>query len=585
MDKFVLNPTVGKKILQTLVLNLYNNPRCIYREYIQNAFDSINCAVKNGVLNNINEGSVSITILDDFIKIEDNGLGIKRSLAPQVLTDIANGTKDGIDQAGMYGIGRLSGGGYCKELKFKTSFQGENVATIVSLDVDKLRFIISDDNDERSAEKIIADIANVTFVEEDISTHYLSVEMISIVSSADILLNKEDIKQYIQSVAPVGYSPIFRQLIKNSPQTDFSKRHLEEVQSIHVSINNEYLDIQKPYTQKVGADIIKKLRYFSIIDGEKGELAWGWYGVTPFTVAIPQNDPIVGIRLRKHNISLDPHYLDNLFKEARGNNYFVGEIFISNDEISPDSSREGLAAGEFTDALLKLLRKYFTEKLHNVYTKANKIKIIIRDLTDYVGKCEESASDKSIDIIKSKLEAKRTDYNNFVNQNAVEEVGDVIDIYKTIYKNSLENKINKLLEKKEEVPSTETSLNTTGIITKLNDTSNPQTNYSNSQNDINIKPQDGHKEPKSGESSPKKIVDLFSQLENNGTLSTTTTASSSSISTSNPITMLKESGKFSEEQIQIAQQLFGLMNAACDKPFLKRLKELQLVAVKNLIKN
>ena len=69
------HPIVGKGLLRMVMLQLYNNPRCIYREYIQNGLDAINDAVSQGILKSNRDGLVAITINDGNIIIEDNGTG------------------------------------------------------------------------------------------------------------------------------------------------------------------------------------------------------------------------------------------------------------------------------------------------------------------------------------------------------------------------------------------------------------------------------------------------------------------------------------------------------------------------------
>jgi len=130
MAQNIENPIVGIDLLKMLMLQLYSNPRCIYREYIQNALDSINEAVKLGILSRVKDGHVNIHITSNSITIEDNGTGIKSNIAAKILTDIANSIKNGIDTAGQFGVGRLSGGGYCEVLEFETSYLGADVSQI-----------------------------------------------------------------------------------------------------------------------------------------------------------------------------------------------------------------------------------------------------------------------------------------------------------------------------------------------------------------------------------------------------------------------------------------------------------------------
>ena len=53
---------VRKKILSMLMFQLYSDERTIYREYVQNALDSINKAIDTRVLNQAKDGVVNIDI-------------------------------------------------------------------------------------------------------------------------------------------------------------------------------------------------------------------------------------------------------------------------------------------------------------------------------------------------------------------------------------------------------------------------------------------------------------------------------------------------------------------------------------------
>ena len=58
-----------------LMFQLYSDERTIYREYVQNALDSINKAIETRVLDQPKDGVVTIDIdaKHKVIKIKDNG--------------------------------------------------------------------------------------------------------------------------------------------------------------------------------------------------------------------------------------------------------------------------------------------------------------------------------------------------------------------------------------------------------------------------------------------------------------------------------------------------------------------------------
>ncbi len=446
MAQNIENPIVGIDLLKMLMLQLYSNPRCIYREYIQNALDSINEAVKLGVLSRVKDGHVNIHITSNNITIEDNGTGIKSSIATKILTDIANSIKNGIDTAGQFGVGRLSGGGYCEVLEFETTYQGENVSTIVSMDTRILRRLLDENHNDISAEDAMRQICSVQTLEAPVNKHNFVVRLKNIINSADILLNTNEIQSYIKEVAPIDYTTTFSALINSSEQQDFVARH-KSIDKIKVSIN-EVPDIEKSYGIKVKGsdDTIEKLRYFELPTHEKfGKMGWGWYAVTEFSVQISdEKDPCAGIRLRKHNISLDKNILNPFFREARGNKYFYGEIFVTNENIVPDSGRQGLAAGEEADALVKAIKDYFGV-LHLVYNKASRLKAKLKLLDELLGKIEGTNEPSVRNILSDKLREQVRDYEKFSLRDSRVEVNDVIDIYNKKYNRNLSPRIQEIL--------------------------------------------------------------------------------------------------------------------------------------------
>ena len=443
----IANPVIGIDLLKMLMLQLYSNPRCIYREYIQNALDSINEAVKMGILSREKDGRVSISITRNDICIEDNGTGIPNDKAVKILTDIANSVKNGVDTAGQFGVGRLSGGGYCEVLEFETTYKGEDVSTIVSLDTMALRRLIDKKQTDISAEEAMMQICSTQVKSAPKDDHRFVVRLKNIINSREILLDIDEIKNYITEYAPIDYSVPFNSLINSCEQTEFVKRH-KMIDKIRVSLN-DYSDIEKGYGVKIVGtdDPIEKIRYFELPKHPQfGTLGWGWYAVTEFSVQInEEKDNCVGIRLRKHNISLDKNILNNCFRESRGNKYFYGEIFITNDNIVPDSGRQGLAAGEEADALIAEIKKYFSETLRQVYYRANKMKTALNKAGEVVGKLNNPEFASAATPLKNKLIEHIDEFKKATAPDSKEEINDIIAIYVNKYNSELKAEVEKYL--------------------------------------------------------------------------------------------------------------------------------------------
>ena len=87
--------TVGKNILDNLTTGMYSDSKVIYREYIQNACDQIDFAIKLGILA-ADEGYVDIFTDSKkrYISIRDNATGVKVEDFVENVGDIANSNKE-----------------------------------------------------------------------------------------------------------------------------------------------------------------------------------------------------------------------------------------------------------------------------------------------------------------------------------------------------------------------------------------------------------------------------------------------------------------------------------------------------------
>lgn len=427
---------VGKDLLEQLMFSLYPNAETIYREYLQNACDSINEAAELGIIEK-KDGHVSINI-DKFhhtITIEDNGTGIKADEAEMTLKYIAHSKKKKESAAGFYGIGRLVGGGYCKQLSFFTSAYSENVASEMIFEMNKIREILEDDEDNSSASEVIQKVTSFrNNIPEKPQKHYFKVVLKDILPEYhEVLLDEDKINAYLMQVAPIPYEAAFlNNLIKPSITKDDSKylNYYNQLNAVKVSIN-DIVGLEKPYETKFkgteheytdddgsirkGNAPINDIRFFSIVDHRLGDLAWGWYAYTPAGTQIKATDPYTqekvltrSIRLRCHNIQIgDENVLNKYFKQARSHVYFNGEVFIINQNIKPTADRSDIAPTSVAKKFQTKLEEFFRtdlEKLYQEANKANKQLEYIRKADEEIRKIEESneisAESKVTELVK-----------------------------------------------------------------------------------------------------------------------------------------------------------------------------------------
>ena len=172
------NSKTDKHLLDQLMFSLYPEPKTIYREYIQNAADSIWEAELSGIIEK-GEGHISIDVNENKqeIKIWDNGKGLKQTEAETILKDISVSTKrDKEYTAGYFGIGKFVGAGYCQKMTFRTSSKGENSVSELIFDVAKIRQFIDDETVDLSPNQIIDKCTTFKTIEkDDINEHFFEV--------------------------------------------------------------------------------------------------------------------------------------------------------------------------------------------------------------------------------------------------------------------------------------------------------------------------------------------------------------------------------------------------------------------------
>jgi len=383
----------GANILENLTTGMYQDSKVIYREYIQNACDQIDKAKKDGILKP-GEGTIKIWLDRDqrTIVIEDNATGIPAVSFQRTLGNIADSDKKIGEDKGFRGIGRLCGLAYCKELVFKSSSIGEDTVSTMVCDAKKMRELIEENErgEKHTANEVLHAINRFEQQKtDDLDSHFFRVELIDINLENTDLLDLQQVKDYLSFIAPVPYQNSF---YYRSEVYTHAKDLPIRVDEYDIALEGEpifkkYTTILKDATGAKYDDIFGV--HFKDFYNANGELfAWMWVGLSRFQKAIPKVNQMRGLRLRKENIQIGGEdSLQKLFKEDRGNSYFVGEVFAVNKDLIPNSQRdyfnENTARAEFE----RELRKYFNDELHKIYYDGSAINSAYKKI-DMYGKKE-----------------------------------------------------------------------------------------------------------------------------------------------------------------------------------------------------
>lgn len=373
---------IGKNVIEHLTTAMYENNNIIFREYIQNSADSIDKAIKIGLL--AKEAAyvdIEISSKKRAITIYDNATGISNDLFAKKLLSIADSDKDRNEDKGFRGIGRLGGLACCNKLIFSSSYKGESVKSIMEWDAKTLRDVINDHKQKPSASDLVDKVTSFHNEDCDIDEHFFEVKLIDIIKENDELLEEKSVRNYLQAVAPIPYQTGF---VFRSKIYDYAKQNNLKLDEYKILLNGEQLF--KGYTSYLyeGTED-KKTTYDSITDLEFKQfytknnilLGWMWFGITKYEKQIPSINKMRGIRLRKENIQVgnsETMSYPRFFKEPRGNYYFVGEIFATHTDLVPNARRDYFningTCRDFEEALKPTL---YTD-LYKLYHYANEVK-------------------------------------------------------------------------------------------------------------------------------------------------------------------------------------------------------------------
>lgn len=339
------NVVVGKDILDLLAGSMYVDPLNVYREYLQNAADSIDQA-RDADLDFEEEAGVQIFFdhAERNIRIRDNGISIPFSEFIQRIVTVGASQKRGKNLRGFRGVGRLSGLGYCQELIFRGRAEGNPKVTEIRWDGRALKTKYRDQNYNGSLADIVKEVTTVTLLPSlGFPSRFFEVELRKVSRlKNDILLNEEVVRSYISQIAPVQFKETF----------EFKDRINTWIESFGIkpTIKIELMDDKGPIFHRVEnsiefssqqSDKIRDVALFRLLDSEGEVCACGWIADHSYSGSIPKRLGLGGVRLRSGNIQVgDETILSPLFPESRFSGWAIGDIHVVSPKILPNGRRD-----------------------------------------------------------------------------------------------------------------------------------------------------------------------------------------------------------------------------------------------------
>lgn len=226
------------------------------------------------------------------------------------------------------------------------------------------------------------------------------------------MLDFTQIKEYLSFVAPVPYQNTFlfrAEVYKHAKEIGCN------IDEYNIFLNGEQIfkKYKTIFKTSKGEDEVFNLAFKEIYDSHNHLLAWLWIGVSHFKAIISKECKMRGLRLRKENIQIGSEdALQKLFKEDRGQHYFVGEVFAVSKDLIPNSQRDYFNENTARMEFEKEMRQYFNGELSKIYHEGSAINSAFNKIDSYKKK-------------KAELQKKR-ERGDFVDQNHFQEaVADV----------------------------------------------------------------------------------------------------------------------------------------------------------------
>lgn len=351
---------IGKYTLESLTNGMYASPLDLYREYIQNAADSIDSAVAEKLERpEYFEIAIHLDHAKNTLSIFDNGRGLCKKEAISTLIDIGNSNKQRTQNRGFRGIGRLAGLGYCDELVFITSFSGEDTKTLIHYNAKLLReLLLASSEDSVSVHDVMNQIISVEEFSENPNRHYFEVKMLGVTKNSG-LMDEYLVHDYLIQHSPLPFGKDFKWR-----STIQEKLRLlgYTIPTYCICLNGT--ELYKPYSDSYVSDRVKKItdriQDIRVKKFYRGEVlsAILWYAHTAFYGTI-NDSAIKGIRVRQGNILIgNKSTCNSYFKEERFNGWIMGELHVLDSDLIANSRRDDFEKNEAYYELVKMFQEW-----------------------------------------------------------------------------------------------------------------------------------------------------------------------------------------------------------------------------------
>lgn len=380
-EPVAVDPYFGGFVLETLTIGMYGETRNAIREYMQNAFDSVQRAIEMGILQP-GEGLIALELAEDrnSLRIRDNGAGLSVRTAAETLVRIGASAKSHKKNAGFRGIGRLAGIVFSDQVTFTTKAKGETAETVVVIHASRMRDAMAPGvGSTKSAEDLLRECVTATRrPSPDVSRHSFEVLLEGFVDPPNECQSPVALADFISQVAPVPYHakfPFTAELLRKA------QKHSIPIEQVRTTIQDGDCDPVDVYKHYRAAHACAGKSPATLVDvefqaGAQGKW-WGWAGKKEESGAYTDSR-VAGIRVRVRNIQIDGIELFRSMFKARGpssdrfQEWYVGELFVDPGAVVPNARRDGFEEDEDWKRLKRELEKWAKKLGDDAYALSTK---------------------------------------------------------------------------------------------------------------------------------------------------------------------------------------------------------------------
>ena len=414
---------VGKQLLEIITTGMYNDPKMLFREYIQNSADSIDDAISQGLIQeDENRINVNIDVRQRRIEIIDNGVGVQINDVQKKLCSIGFSEKVSNNNRGFRGIGRLGGLGYCDRLQFITKAAGDNKIAKITWDANKLNECTMDDSIEK-IDHVVAVIQKIEYFDAspEEPDHFFKVIMHGVkIFHDDAIMSIKRIEDYLSQVAPVEYNQ------KKFSFANLIEKELNDIKkgpSYNIILNGD--KILRPYQDTFfintkNTDTISDLEFFTLKSDNGELLGKGWFALTELQSQIP-NIHIRGIRVKQDNIEVGGEsFLERFYIENRFSLWHIGEIHLTK-KMRLNARRDDFEHDKYYEAFTEQMT-FIGKRLSALCRRASRLRNLKKKLNLDISRLDSELSNTifinenhlngTVINLEAKLEKIKTNISN-----------------------------------------------------------------------------------------------------------------------------------------------------------------------------